>query len=945
MHSQQHYKYEPNGFLPVASVNENQTTPTTTPATTTMSGHFIPATAPHQQQQQQHLQFQQLPQQPRYHPSVGYLHGQQQQQQQQLHHSHHHQAHYGGGSQYASYGQQHGQHQHQHQGESDPLYSSLRVEALSPPLQYDSDNSTGYGQGGSGDSPTFAPLSVNLNSPMRLSIQDDYSSLDLSNVSISAVTLNSSATPPKISTLHIPPLATDVNAFTGPFSTWVGGAKSSSNPSSARGRGSSQERKHLYGSEETASYSPTHRMSGHHEQHQHHSQHQHQLRQHVAPVGLGEFSSSPVQQHQHQQNQHRAHHGRPQHGFHGHANHAHGYRGPNTSNNNLNNNNNNSGHSHLVSSHHPHHLNQHHPHHNHHHHQQQQQPRHAHAHAHQENSRDSTNRHSSSYHGAAASSSSSSHHHHPSHVNKSWRQKPHHESKNWFPNEPYDKDVMTSNTLFESLVFSLVSTQEQVNAVMRKAWDLSPQMAIKTLMYVRAVMKDDRCDNLVYALLWLRRSYPDLYVKNIEHFKAANMYIDLLLVSQHLSKNTDSNLDAPLGREDLVELEAIAEDIALDACVLRRNTSVEGEVPRFQPGQEPALTMAALHAPREKSVLDRDANLAKRIAHLMNPESKTPFKLYRDDVRVVRKYAKSIGLLDQLSQQQQGDSATSASASVSSSAASGSIDSKASRKNRGDTLESLVERVREVYQPAVQQSNRRLFSSPSAATSPSNASVSQANGELSVSASNSPRSAAASSKREKNMSRSVVVLDNCRLENFGAAAAFALLTCAVGPKGFKNRMLTFSENPEWIGVGRNRKLEDKVATLAAELHRAPAVRIPTVLSKILDDAVELGLQHTEMVERVWIVTDKPKKARTCTIAKGELARMRQRFLEAGYEMPQIIWWNVAGKPLPVPIRKSGGLLLINGYSSSLLHLFISDYGLHPDKFFDRAIGDFAAVTK
>jgi hypothetical protein len=86
---------------------------------------------------------------------------------------------------------------------------------------------------------------------------------------------------------------------------------------------------------------------------------------------------------------------------------------------------------------------------------------------------------------------------------------------------------------------------------------------------------------------------------------------------------------------------------------------------------------------------------------------------------------------------------------------------------------------------------------------------------------------------------------------------------------------------------------------------------------ILDSAIREKLSEDDMPTKILIISDMEFDEATPRSTNYEVIRMKYR--QAGYKMPQVIFWNVNGRTGNSPVQKDDyGTGLVSGFSPSIL---------------------------
>lgn len=130
---------------------------------------------------------------------------------------------------------------------------------------------------------------------------------------------------------------------------------------------------------------------------------------------------------------------------------------------------------------------------------------------------------------------------------------------------------------------------------------------------------------------------------------------------------------------------------------------------------------------------------------------------------------------------------------------------------------------------------------------------------------------------------------------------------------FKDAFITFSERPKM------NYLKGSINERIQQLSKAEwgnNTNLELVFSTILDKAVASGLDQDDMPKTVLIISD--MEFDSCTIGTN-FDTISRLYRTNGYELPQIVFWNVNGRAGNVPVKvNDDGVALISGASPSIL---------------------------
>lgn len=139
---------------------------------------------------------------------------------------------------------------------------------------------------------------------------------------------------------------------------------------------------------------------------------------------------------------------------------------------------------------------------------------------------------------------------------------------------------------------------------------------------------------------------------------------------------------------------------------------------------------------------------------------------------------------------------------------------------------------------------------------------------------------------------------------------------------FKDVFMTFSEQPQLL------KLEGTLQQRVASMKRAPwgmSTNIQSVFNTLLGVAKQYGVPQSEMPTKLLIVSD--MQFNSCIVNGNSVTvyqAFKQAYEESGYELPQIVFWNVNCSSGTVPVTKGvEGTALVSGFSPAIMKSLLS----------------------
>ncbi len=146
---------------------------------------------------------------------------------------------------------------------------------------------------------------------------------------------------------------------------------------------------------------------------------------------------------------------------------------------------------------------------------------------------------------------------------------------------------------------------------------------------------------------------------------------------------------------------------------------------------------------------------------------------------------------------------------------------------------------------------------------------------------------------------------------------------------FKDRMMLFSHTPKFIQV-KGADFADKVKYIMT-FCEAANTNIQAVFELILKAAVKNHLPQSELPERLYIISDMEFDEACVGADVTNFEAAKQKYLAAGYNFPEVIFWNVQSRHTQQPVKMNEqGVALVSGCSPTIFDMVASG-NLNPMK--------------
>ena len=149
---------------------------------------------------------------------------------------------------------------------------------------------------------------------------------------------------------------------------------------------------------------------------------------------------------------------------------------------------------------------------------------------------------------------------------------------------------------------------------------------------------------------------------------------------------------------------------------------------------------------------------------------------------------------------------------------------------------------------------------------------------------------------------------------------------------FKDKYITFSENPQLVDFSHCTSLHQKLQVAASHTEIANT-NIEAVFDLILKTAKDNKMTQEEIPQNVLIVSDMEfDSCATCGSGGYNKPRPSQKLFDeisqnyaaAGYKLPRLVFWNVNSRTGTIPVKENDlGVALVSGFSTNICKMVMS----------------------
>ncbi len=172
-----------------------------------------------------------------------------------------------------------------------------------------------------------------------------------------------------------------------------------------------------------------------------------------------------------------------------------------------------------------------------------------------------------------------------------------------------------------------------------------------------------------------------------------------------------------------------------------------------------------------------------------------------------------------------------------------------------------------------------------------------------------------------------ITLNGTTISALDVANALAIYFAERSSGDFKDKYITFSDNPQLVDFSGCKSLHDKLG-VALSHDEVATTNIEGVFDLILTTAVKKSMKQEEMPKNVLILSDMEFNyavdVRDDLDGKKLFQVIQERYEEYGYKLPRIVFWNICSRTGAIPLKENKlGVALVSGFSPTTLDMVMS----------------------
>ena len=149
---------------------------------------------------------------------------------------------------------------------------------------------------------------------------------------------------------------------------------------------------------------------------------------------------------------------------------------------------------------------------------------------------------------------------------------------------------------------------------------------------------------------------------------------------------------------------------------------------------------------------------------------------------------------------------------------------------------------------------------------------------------------------------------------------------------FKDKYITFSENPQLVDFSNAKSLHQKLG-IAFSHNEVANTNIEKTFDLILTTAINGNMKQEDIPQNVLVISDMEFDSATYTYSGRSYNRVDNRlfdkiakkFENAGYKLPRLVFWNVNSRTGTIPVKENDmGVALVSGFSTNIVKMVMSN---------------------
>ena len=166
------------------------------------------------------------------------------------------------------------------------------------------------------------------------------------------------------------------------------------------------------------------------------------------------------------------------------------------------------------------------------------------------------------------------------------------------------------------------------------------------------------------------------------------------------------------------------------------------------------------------------------------------------------------------------------------------------------------------------------------------------------------------------------------------ATSLALLFAERLTGEFKNKFITFSSRPRIIEVKGN-DIYEKYKFIS-KYDDISSTNIEAVYNLIFKVYQNDNFKKEDALDRIVIISDMEFNP-SFDIKKTTYEKFKEEFEKAGFELPEVVFWNVRARNVHLPVKQEEHVKLVSGASQNIIDMVVNNENVTPYELMLKAI--------
>ena len=169
-------------------------------------------------------------------------------------------------------------------------------------------------------------------------------------------------------------------------------------------------------------------------------------------------------------------------------------------------------------------------------------------------------------------------------------------------------------------------------------------------------------------------------------------------------------------------------------------------------------------------------------------------------------------------------------------------------------------------------------------------------------------------------------IDKAGSQPLDVALSLGLYLSERNTGAFANKVITFSDMPQWVEIDSKEPLHQKIISLS-NIEVGGVTNIERTYELILKLAKAASVPQNKMPTTLIILSD--MQFDSCSSNITHLDNIQNKYKQYGYEIPKLVFWNLMGKYKGSPIDNRDNVALVSGFSPTILKAVLQNNTIDP----------------